>query len=131
METTKLTYDQALDAIDSGKYVRLPEWIGYWFNDGSGPKAFTRTGDIIDAWVGMMYVITRNDWELCEPILGFDFVINALQAGKKVTNSKWKNEYLIMVDKKKIFKVKNGEPILWIPTQKELISKTYINYYDK
>jgi hypothetical protein len=86
-----LTYDDAITLMDQGTPVRLPEWTGFWYNDGKGPKAFTRTGDIEDAWIGMLWVISRNDWEVVEEGLGFDFAITALKAGKRVTRKGWKN----------------------------------------
>jgi hypothetical protein len=91
-----MNYEEAKKLLDAGKKVRLPEWTGYWFaeNQDIGKpfeltiKAFTRTGDIVDAWVDKYK--DRDDWEEVVSGLGFDFAVIALRAGKKVKRESWK-----------------------------------------
>lgn len=88
MSKQTLTYRQALDALDNGKKVRLPEWTGYWFNNGNGTQVFTRTGDVLDAPNYENYSM-RNDWELVEAGMGFDFAMLAIKDGKLVCRAGW------------------------------------------
>lgn len=82
-----MNYEQALSLLESGKNVRLPEWLGYWVMDGHGAiKAVTKTGDVTDSWAALGQNSSweaREDWEVAEG-LGFGWAISALKSGKKV-----------------------------------------------
>lgn len=87
-----MTYTEACAAMCvDGKKVKLPEWIGYWWIpkvlSGSIEKSIrvlTKNGDILDTpWVDKYR--HRNDWEITDGQLGFEFAILALKNGKRVT----------------------------------------------
>lgn len=98
-----MNYQEALTLIRQGRKVRLPEWTGYWFLPAIAPgtpgpaytiiKAFTRTGDVVNAWVGCpaeLSVMHRTDWqEVTSHGLGYDFAILAMKAGKRVSRAGW------------------------------------------
>lgn len=93
-----LTYAEAIEALGEGYSVRLPEWTGCWFPDENGKVCvFTRTGDILDTPNHAHYTM-REDWQIADGSLGFDFAILAIKAGKKVARSGWngKNMYVFM-----------------------------------
>jgi len=86
-----MNLQEAIIEMASGKKVKLPEWMGYWFipdgNVSSDPaddiKVFTRVGDILNSpWIDKYS--TRDDFEITEGRLGFDFAILALKNGKMV-----------------------------------------------
>ncbi len=87
-----MNYAQACDALLQGKKVKLSDWIGYWFNDQGRFKVFTRTGDILDTPNIDRYK-DRDDWEVTDGAMGFDFAILALKNGKMVARSEWKTQH--------------------------------------
>ena len=94
MPNQYLTYDEAIQAIDRGYKVKLPEWTGYWFKEDAIIKVFTRTGDILETPFFEKYE-NRNDWEITDGNMGFDFAALALKNNKKVSRRKWlQNESL-------------------------------------
>lgn len=101
-----MSYAEALDALDKGFKVKLPEWGGYWFKDGDSIKVFTKDGDILDTpWINIpedQNVKHREDWQITDGRLGFDFVIRALKNGKKVARNGWngKGMYVFLIGEK-------------------------------
>lgn len=87
-EKKGLTFHDAMEALNTGVKVKLPEWIGYWFKDGAKIMVFTQTGDILDTPEIESYN-NRNDWQITDGNLGFDFAILAIKAGKLVTRKGW------------------------------------------
>jgi len=96
-KTKGLTYEEAMQALEEGKNVKLPEWTGFWFKNGS-INVYTKTGDVLGT-PDHEYHSIRNDWEITDGSLGFDFAILALKAGKKVSRDGWNGEgmYVFMV----------------------------------
>lgn len=95
-----MNFTQALEAMASGKKVKLPEWQGYWFMRGVEVKVFSSNGDILDTpWFDKYDM--RTDFEECtgNGTLGFDFALRSLQNGKHVARSGWngKNMYLFLI----------------------------------
>jgi hypothetical protein len=85
----------AIQACVDGKRVRLPEWSGYWFASGTQVKVFTATGDILESpWFDKYE--NRQDFEITEGKLGFDFAIRALKAGKKVARQGWNGKRMFI-----------------------------------
>jgi hypothetical protein len=87
-----MNYRDAFFAMQEGKKVKLPEWIGYWWMPDinfSGDRekcirVLTKSGDILDTpWIDKYR--SRDDWEITDGALGFEFAILALKNGKKVT----------------------------------------------
>lgn len=114
-----MDYRSAIEVLNEGKMVKLPEWTGYWFKQGDDIKALTRTGDIFPAWSGSRHelnVLHRNDWEETDGSLGFDFALLAMKAGKKVTRRVFETDlslkgvYCELVDS---FTFENLKIILW------------------
>lgn len=102
----------AIALIQTGSRVKLPEWTGYWFiskdKQTSVPmvtdetykdiKAFCKNGDIGTDPVWIERYKDRDDFEVTEGNLGYDFAILALKNGKMVTRIGWggKNIYVKM-----------------------------------
>ena len=97
---------EVMPLLRKGMKARLPEWLGYWFLDGGTVnhegdielgtlKAFTRTGDVVDAWsddvVGAA-TRARTDWQIVRNGLSFSWALIALQAGKKVRRKCWRGK---------------------------------------
>jgi hypothetical protein len=88
-----MTYTNACAAMCvDRKKVKLPEWIGYWWiptvvgmaSIEKSIRVLTKNGDILDTpWVDKYR--HRNDWEITDGQLGFEFAILALKNGKRVT----------------------------------------------
>lgn len=100
---------QALVAMQQGNKVKLPEWSGYWhIPEGKRPQnpvaaedlmsvvqVFTKNGDTLDTpWFDKYQ--GRDDYEITEGNLGYDFAVLALKNGKFVTRAGWggKNIYV-------------------------------------
>lgn len=83
-----LDFTEAMSALADGHKVRLPEWTGYWFQQGNDIKVFSRTGDILDTPHWKFYGM-REDWSIVTEGMGFDFAILALKAGKAVRCGLW------------------------------------------
>lgn len=97
-KTTGLDFTEAMSALADGHKVRLPEWTGYWFQQGKDIKVFTRTGDVLDTPHWKFYAM-REDWSIVTEGMGFDFCILALQSGKAVRTSLWSDGIYIVMNK--------------------------------
>lgn len=87
-KTTGLDFTEAMSALADGHKVRLPEWTGYWFQQGKDIKVFSRTGDILDTPNWKHYGM-REDWSIVTEGMGFDFAMLAVKAGKAVRCGTW------------------------------------------
>lgn len=94
-----LNFQEAQAALQSGKKVKLPEWTGFWFKDKKDGvmKVFTKNGEILFT-PDIATHGSRNDWQITDGKLGFDFAILALKNGKRVKRSSWKgkDKYVFM-----------------------------------
>jgi hypothetical protein len=96
LDPTKMNFNQAVMSILDGFAVRLPEWTGYWFLDTDGKmKALTRDGEIVESLWTEKYQY-RTDFQICKPLLGFDWAINALKNGKLVTRKGWNGKGMFL-----------------------------------
>lgn len=107
METTEsrpkekrgLMFVQAMEWLESGSKIKLPEWTGYWFIEDGEIKVMTKSGDILNTpWIEKYK--DRVDWKITHGALGFDWAINALKNGKKVCRKGWngKGMYLTLIN---------------------------------
>ena len=60
---SKLNFGQALEALNEGKKIKVPEWKGYWFKQAGMVKVHTAEGEIIDTPHFQQYIF-RTDWEV-------------------------------------------------------------------
>jgi hypothetical protein len=99
-----MNFEQAKEALLSGKKVKLSDWSGYWFNDNGRIMVFTRDGDVLDTPNIKRYQ-DRDDWEETNGGMGFDFALRALFNGKKLQREGWngKGQFVVMM------------PPLWLP----------------
>jgi hypothetical protein len=88
MKTTELNYTQAYEAMEKGEKIKLPEWTGYWYMEGSIIKVCTRKGEILETPYIADYK-TRTDWTICDGSRDFGGALTALKAGKKVARKEW------------------------------------------
>lgn len=96
VDSSKLTFNQAIMDILKGDAVRLPEWTGYWFLDKDGKiKAFTRNGEILESLWTEKYQ-NRDDFQVCSKLLGFDWAINAIKNNKLVTRQGWNGKGMFL-----------------------------------
>jgi len=90
-----MNYQEALSALESGKKVKLPEWIGYWFKDNGIIKVFTRDCQILESPYLQDYT-SREDWEETDGSRDFGGAIKALKAGRKVSRLGWNGKGLFI-----------------------------------
>jgi hypothetical protein len=83
-----MNFDQAKEAMINGHKVKLPEWTGYWFADGLNIGVLTKNGDVLDT-PHIEKHKDRDDWEITDGGMGFDFAILSLQNGKKLQRKGW------------------------------------------
>jgi hypothetical protein len=89
MDKNVLNFEEAKAALKEGKKVKLPEWTGYWFQNPQGHiQVFTKHGEVLNTPDYDSFG-SRNDWQIHEGGLGFDFAINALKNGKLVRRAGW------------------------------------------
>jgi hypothetical protein len=91
-----MNFTQAVEALDNGQKVRLPEWRGYWFKSEDGEySALTKDGDIVKSWTQDKGLKDRTDWEIANG-LDFGWAICALKAGKLVTRAGWNGKLMFV-----------------------------------
>lgn len=62
---SNLTFSQALVALKEKKFIKVPEWDGYWFLQGGKIKVMTYDGQITDTpW--LEGTVLREDWQIVE-----------------------------------------------------------------
>mgnify|MGYP000088382004 CR=1 FL=1 len=60
-----LSFGLALEAMNEGFRVKVPEWTGYWFKEAGMVKVCTVEGNILETPHFQQYVF-RNDWSILE-----------------------------------------------------------------
>lgn len=90
-----MNFARAQGAMAAGRKVKLSDWTGYWFSDNGQIKVFTRNGDILDTPNIERYK-DRDDWEVTEGAMGFDFAILALKSGKRVARAGWNGKKMFV-----------------------------------
>lgn len=62
-----LTFSEALGAIKEGKWVKVPEWRGYWFLKAGLIRVMNEDGVVLDTpWTKEQFLILREDWQIVE-----------------------------------------------------------------
>jgi hypothetical protein len=90
-----MNYLEALKAMEQGAKVKLPEWTGYWFMENKQVKVQSKNGDVLtEPWLEKYHL--RDDWEVTEGNMGFDFAINALKNGKCVARKGWNGKGMFL-----------------------------------
>jgi len=92
----KLDFNQALEALEKGLKVKLPEWIGYWFKKDGKILVHSRTGDTLETPFLDDYK-NRTDWEVTDGSRDFGGAIVALKAGKLVARKGWNGKGMFIV----------------------------------
>ncbi len=83
-----MNFTEALQTLDQGKKVKLPEWIGYWFKEDNKILVHTRIGEILDSPYLEDYK-NRTDWQITDGLRDFGGALIPLKLGKLVTREKW------------------------------------------
>jgi hypothetical protein len=60
-----MNFGQALEALNEGKKIKVPEWGGYWFKQSGMIKVMTAEGVILETPHFQQYIF-REDWEIAE-----------------------------------------------------------------
>lgn len=137
-----MTYNEAIEALENGKKVKLPEWQGYWFKEKGEIKVFTRTGEYVSTPYLNDYQ-ERTDWELTDGSRDFGGALTALKAGKSVARKGWngKGMFLIYVGAKEYqVDIELGKPcqsafvglktaddhfVPWQPSQTDMLAEDW------
>lgn len=93
-----MNFEWAQEELSKGNKVTLSDWTGYWFNDNGQIKVFTKTGDVLDSPCIDRYK-DRDDWEVTDGKMGFDFAMLALKNGKKLQREGWngKGQFVVVM----------------------------------
>lgn len=83
-----MNFEQAKEAMINGHKVKLPEWTGYWFGDGANIGVLAKNGDVLDTPHINKYK-DRDDWEITDGAMGFDFAFLAANNGHKIQRKGW------------------------------------------
>jgi hypothetical protein len=60
-----MNFNEAMNALNEGRKVRLPEWGGYWFVQDGEILVMTKDGQILDTpWLKKFR--KRTDWMLVQ-----------------------------------------------------------------
>lgn len=60
-----LTFSDALEWLKLGKWIKCPEWEGYWFMKGGNIWVMTHEGKVVDTpWFEQ--TVLREDWQVVE-----------------------------------------------------------------
>tara|TARA_R110000796_G_scaffold177590_1_gene294412 strand:+ start:229 stop:660 length:432 start_codon:yes stop_codon:yes gene_type:complete len=64
-ETNGLTFGLALEAMNKGLKVAVPEWGGYWFKESGMVKVMTAEGELLKTPHFQQYIF-RGDWYILD-----------------------------------------------------------------
>lgn len=130
-----LTYREALEAMKEGFNVKLPEWTGYWYIVHGQIVVFAKNGDLLaNPWVGKFSM--RNDWEITEGNMGFDFAVMALKNGKKLSRKGWNgkgmwiqgqfpDEHSKMTLPYVFMKTADNQQVPWLASQTDIMAEDW------
>lgn len=63
--STNNTFSKALEALKEKKWIKVPEWDGYWFLQGGKIKVMTWDNQVLDTpWYDNN--VLREDWQIIE-----------------------------------------------------------------
>jgi hypothetical protein len=96
--TENLNFGQAIEALENGKKIKLPEWQGYWFKEDDKIKVMSRTGDVLDTPYLEDYK-NRTDWQITNGYRDFGGALTALKAGKKVARQGWNGKGMFIFER--------------------------------
>lgn len=89
MQIPALTFDQAIEALNNGHKVKLPEWSGYWFKPHDDKILVMKgDGDIVDTPFMDDYR-NRTDWFVTDGCRDFGGALKALRNNKRVLRKGW------------------------------------------
>lgn len=125
-----MNFTEAKTAMRKGKYVKCPEWSGYWFMPGWAEgdetiKVRLATGELVNSPFIDKYG-AREDWMIVEG-LGFDAAIKALKKGKYVTRKGWNGNgmFLFLLEGSEVPKDVIHDPALREVIDKEVEGDTF------
>ena len=65
MSDIPVDFGKALQALDKGMKIKVPEWKGYWFKESGMVKVMTAEGAVLDTPHFQQYIF-RTDWQLIQ-----------------------------------------------------------------
>lgn len=97
-----MIFKEALAAMQEGKKVKCPEWLGFWQMKNGKIMMHCKDGNVINLTdtediIYTLSFVTRDDWMILdedytyEPIIGmrFEEALRNLRLGKKVARRGW------------------------------------------
>lgn len=87
MKLIDLTYGEAMEALDAGQCVKLPEWHGHWFKKDGKVLVELRDGSIVDT--PFTNLEHRVDWLVVDGLRDFSGILPAIKAGRKAARRGW------------------------------------------
>ncbi len=91
--TTKMTFVQAMEALQNGNKVKLPEWKGLWFTMEPRGKIYVEKADgsVVDTPFLEDYK-NREDWFVTDGCRNWSDIQPALDAGKRIRRKGWNGQ---------------------------------------
>lgn len=59
----KLRFSDCIIALNAGRFVKVPEWKGYWFKEAGMVKVMTAEGKVLETPHFQQYMF-REDWSI-------------------------------------------------------------------
>ena len=108
-----MTFKEAFEEMKTGKRIKLPEWIGYWFIANDKVYIHCSDGSILNFLdilnpLDTLTFITRDDWEIAHddevpgtrPYMDFSEALRHLKCGNKICRDGWNGRGMFVVYQK-------------------------------
>lgn len=109
-----MNFGQALEALNEGKKIKVPEWGGYWFKQSGMIKVMTAEGVVLETPHFQQYIF-REDWEIFNSTkqtqVGYNtFVTEEIK--NPPTSKKYDDKFYIFEGTKPIYESTEGVTII-------------------
>ena len=109
-----MNYEEAMEHLDKGAKVKLPEWAGHWYKGENGQTLVeTRAGEISDT--PYPDYTNRTDWFVTDGRRDFSSILHAIKAGCKATRAGWKGNGMYVF-------LKQGYPVNGFAQPKDTVA---------
>lgn len=132
----KLTFEEAIEALNHGAKITLPEWTGYWFMQDGQIKVMNRGGNVLNTPFLYDYEY-RTDWQITDGKRDFGGALIAMKAGKRLAREGWNGKGMwIEIQKPNedsritlpyiFMHTAQGDYVPWLASQADMLSEDWI-----
>lgn len=127
-----LNYSEAEPYAHEGKFIKLPEWTGFWFVKNNEMHVFTADGRVLDTPDDLHK--ERSDWEITDGFRDIGGAFKALKGFESLVKDfyrKGNRDYKVSIEKDGknsyvILKYKVNAGTEWFPSSEELLAEDYV-----